>query len=551
MYIKQTWQNNPPSTATPITAERLDHLETQYDEAIAQVAADIADPDSDIGTELNATSVALIGEESAGSLRVPLDVWEAITLPQPASASEDIAKHAEFIAAVDDDLAGAATKEQIGTSGNDPDTAPIYAYTAGAESAPLALLVGGTHPWELVGVAGARQWFVQFATSTHPALVALRKRLRVAWIPVLVSSKYSRGRLNANGVNINRNFPLNWDTFSDSGEGLENDKGSAALSEIESQVVKAFIDSRPVACVIDCHTAASSSVTTGGTPTYVHAGRDVSESARQVLKALYDPADEYDVEPYADTAVSPSPTLKNWATKYMRWDIGRSNATGVIVEVNESLAGTGRFAVNREAVRMYAATIHTFLVEWLLTGQQESTPRSFTYIAHDTRPSSSGGDISIGGGGRLINSSSFAPVVFNNGDIDGGSANWLGFAVPTPGRYMIHYDLALEAVTGTPEVIARLYYDPFKRTGDATQGLFRSDRRVTISEGGRATLAGWQELDITTVPEANFFMVQLHVRVADFNAPARLLGSVGAHLRIEHTPSYPGFRRPRPTRIPT
>lgn len=54
-YEKQTWQNNPPSTATPITAERLDHLETQYDEALAQVAVDIADPDSDIGTELNAT----------------------------------------------------------------------------------------------------------------------------------------------------------------------------------------------------------------------------------------------------------------------------------------------------------------------------------------------------------------------------------------------------------------------------------------------------------------------------------------------------------------
>lgn len=58
-YVKQTWQDNPPSTATPITAERLDHLETQYDEALAQVAADIADPDSDIGTELSAT----IGDE--------------------------------------------------------------------------------------------------------------------------------------------------------------------------------------------------------------------------------------------------------------------------------------------------------------------------------------------------------------------------------------------------------------------------------------------------------------------------------------------------------
>lgn len=65
-YIKQTWQNNPPSTATPITAERLEHLETQYDEALAQVAADIADPDSDIGTELNSTIVAQVAQATAG-----------------------------------------------------------------------------------------------------------------------------------------------------------------------------------------------------------------------------------------------------------------------------------------------------------------------------------------------------------------------------------------------------------------------------------------------------------------------------------------------------
>lgn len=37
-YEKQTWENEP-SEETPITAEALDHLGTQYDESIATMAA--------------------------------------------------------------------------------------------------------------------------------------------------------------------------------------------------------------------------------------------------------------------------------------------------------------------------------------------------------------------------------------------------------------------------------------------------------------------------------------------------------------------------------
>lgn len=37
-YEKTEWWDNPPSKATPITADRLNHLETQYDEAMAGVA---------------------------------------------------------------------------------------------------------------------------------------------------------------------------------------------------------------------------------------------------------------------------------------------------------------------------------------------------------------------------------------------------------------------------------------------------------------------------------------------------------------------------------
>lgn len=46
VYNKQTWQNNPPSTATPISAARLNHLETQYDEAISALEPTVSEVDT-------------------------------------------------------------------------------------------------------------------------------------------------------------------------------------------------------------------------------------------------------------------------------------------------------------------------------------------------------------------------------------------------------------------------------------------------------------------------------------------------------------------------
>lgn len=56
-YIKQTWQNNPPSTATPLNATRLNHLETQYDEAVALMG-----DNDDLLTTAKSTLVSAINE---------------------------------------------------------------------------------------------------------------------------------------------------------------------------------------------------------------------------------------------------------------------------------------------------------------------------------------------------------------------------------------------------------------------------------------------------------------------------------------------------------
>lgn len=59
-------------------------------------------------------------------------------------------------------------------------------------------------------------------------------------IPAACPYGYEHGtRTNANGVNINRNFPANWVL---SGEGTNNYSGASALSEFESQTISKFLN---------------------------------------------------------------------------------------------------------------------------------------------------------------------------------------------------------------------------------------------------------------------------------------------------------------------
>lgn len=87
-YVKQEWvgSTNPlvgDPGSTPVTDVSLNHLETQYDEALAQVATDVADPESAIGTQLSATVVATPGVKASivgGAIRNQggPDYWQVL-----------------------------------------------------------------------------------------------------------------------------------------------------------------------------------------------------------------------------------------------------------------------------------------------------------------------------------------------------------------------------------------------------------------------------------------------------------------------------------------
>lgn len=55
-YTPTNWQNNPPSTATPLSAENLNKMETQYGQAVADAAADATGKAN--AAQSNATSAA-------------------------------------------------------------------------------------------------------------------------------------------------------------------------------------------------------------------------------------------------------------------------------------------------------------------------------------------------------------------------------------------------------------------------------------------------------------------------------------------------------------
>lgn len=82
-YTKQTWGN---SASTPLSASRLNKLETQYDESIAEVLAQVGDSTKPIGQALNTTFVSVLAAAKNPDLlitgTITRDANQAVTSAQ-------------------------------------------------------------------------------------------------------------------------------------------------------------------------------------------------------------------------------------------------------------------------------------------------------------------------------------------------------------------------------------------------------------------------------------------------------------------------------------
>ena len=109
---------------------------------------------------------------------------------------------------------------------------PIIAYEIGDRRLPSVLVVGCIHGSETAGVPVTR-WLVAHAQSLP--------RVHLWVVPVLNPDGAAHGtRQNAAGVDLNRNFPYQWELRN---RGTPQDSGPRVLSEPEAQAMTGLVRS--------------------------------------------------------------------------------------------------------------------------------------------------------------------------------------------------------------------------------------------------------------------------------------------------------------------
>lgn len=150
-----------------------------------------------------------------------------------------------------------------GAVGGTPGTLNIFAYTftpplsdlsdpseANPVYRPTVLLILNTHGYEKTGALCIYELMNQVVTNwtSDPFLTYLRWNANIVVIPSANPSGWNAlsgqgTRQNANGVDLNRNWPVGW--FLNPDPTSSTYGGPSALSEIESQTIKAFVDTLP------------------------------------------------------------------------------------------------------------------------------------------------------------------------------------------------------------------------------------------------------------------------------------------------------------------
>jgi murein tripeptide amidase MpaA len=120
---------------------------------------------------------------------------------------------------------------------------------------PKIIIVAGQHGGEMANIYGL-YYFVKNLLSKwnqHSALEYLRNHVELMIVPVLNTYGFdNQSYKNANGVNLNRNYPSNW-TLIDDTSSLQYG-GAEPFDQPETQIVRdLLLSNRDAVLVVDSH----------------------------------------------------------------------------------------------------------------------------------------------------------------------------------------------------------------------------------------------------------------------------------------------------------
>lgn len=112
------------------------------------------------------------------------------------------------------------------------------------------LIITGVHGYERTSVMGLYQ-FIKDLCENNPILYSVRENYEIKIIPIVTPWAYNNNsRVNENGVNINRNFNINW---TPQPEGQDYG-GESPADQLETQIVQNWINNnRDAVLYIDYH----------------------------------------------------------------------------------------------------------------------------------------------------------------------------------------------------------------------------------------------------------------------------------------------------------
>lgn len=137
--------------------------------------------------------------------------------------------------------------------GNESTGLPIYRYDFAPANSKGKMLYTAIHGSEVDGIAVGVRFFQELCVSESAIMTNLRSNYTFSVIPALNPFAINnQQRKNANGVDLNRNFPNGWILTDVESETYG---GSEPLSEVESQLIYNILESETFIFSVDHHNA--------------------------------------------------------------------------------------------------------------------------------------------------------------------------------------------------------------------------------------------------------------------------------------------------------